>query len=146
MRFLLFLLFLFPLWTAAQEITVLEVAAVPAGKINEAVFYYTNNWAKYRDSALKAGYIVSYSLQQSIPDTNGTIQLVLMTGYRDEQQLAKSEVHFSGILRTLRPDGPVFLNTLKPAAFRTIILSTVLHTLFADKGELKQPDNPGHLE
>lgn len=146
MRYLLFSLFLFPLWLSAQEITVLEVAAVPPGKINEAVFYYTNNWAKYRDSALKAGFIVSYRLQQSVPDSNGTIQLILMTGYKNEEQLAGSEAHFSGILKSLRPAGPVLLNNKQPAEFRQIILSTVVSDLFSDKHQPLHADNPGHLE
>lgn len=146
MRNLIICLLILPFFGMAQKVSLVEVIAVPKPVIREAIYFYANNWKVYRDSAVRSGIIVEYSMQESMPDSTGTIQLLLITVYKNEVNFRQSEQLFRGILSALRPQGPLLLNQVQPAEFGKAILRTVVTDLYSSKGIADAPDNPGHLE
>ncbi len=146
MRNLLICLLVLPFFGMAQKVSLVEVVAVPKPMIREAIYFYANNWKVYRDSAIRSGVIVQYSMQESRPDSAGAIQLLLITVYKNEVNFRQSEQLFRGILSALRPQGPLLLNEVQPAEFGKTILRTVVTELYSSQGIADAPDNPGHLE
>ena len=113
-----------PIWVA-------DFVKVKSGHRAETLFFYENNWKVYRDTALAKGYISGYRLLETMPDSLGNFDFVLMTAYPDSAAYAKSEEHFQPILKNLRPDGPKLLNNLKPADFRENLFFKTCKTVFS---------------
>ncbi len=57
-----------------------------------------------------------------------------------------SETNFREILLTARPNGPLLLNKLQPADFRTNVFVTITRNLFRSYPASYTTENPGHLE
>jgi|GEM_PF-634561 len=113
-----------PIWVA-------DFVKVKSSHRAETLFFYENNWKLYRDTALAKGHISAYRLLETIPDSLGNFDFILMTAYPDSAAYAKSEEHFQPILKTLRPDGPKLLNNLKPADFRENLFFKTCKTVFS---------------
>lgn len=103
---------------ANQPVTVVDFVKVKDGKLAETLFYYEQNWLKYREEALKQGYIIAYKLLKADASQQNAFDLMLMTEYASPEQQSKAEEHFQPIIRRLNPNGPKLLNHLKPAEFR----------------------------
>jgi hypothetical protein len=116
-----------------KEVILMDFVKILPGKKAEAMFFYENNWKLYRDEALKRGVIRSYEIVESKADTLDNFNLVLITVYTDSVQHSRSEANFEPILRSLRPNGPVLLNELKPSDFRKNVFFKVLKPLFYPK-------------
>lgn len=132
--FLLLLGGLFAVEIFAQKnapIWVADFVKIKSGHRAETLFFYENNWKLFRDTALAKGYISSYRLLETAPDSLGNFDFILMTAYADSAAYAKSEEHFQPILKTLRPDGPKLLNNLKPADFRENLYFKTCKTVFS---------------
>ena len=112
-------------------IWAVDFVKIKSGHRAETLFFYENNWKRYRDTALTKGYIVGYRLLETAPDSLGDFDLVLMTAYADSTAYANSEEHFQPILKRLNPDGPKLLNDLKPADFRQNAFFKSCQTLFS---------------
>jgi hypothetical protein len=102
----------------AQSISIIDFVRIKDNKKTEALFYYENNWKVYRDIALKKGYIKSYNLLQTKPDSLASFNLMLITEYSDSTQHSLAEDRFNQIIKEIRPNGPKLLNSLKPNEFR----------------------------
>lgn len=102
----------------SPSVVVMDFVRVKEGRSAEALFFYQNNWKLYRDEALRQGFITGYRIVETKTDSLAGFNLVLITEYADSLQQTNSEKNFEGILKQLRPNGPVFLNELKPADFR----------------------------
>ena len=113
-----------PIWVA-------DFVKVKSGHRTETLFFYENNWKLYRDTALAKGYISAYRLLETMPDSLGDFDFILMTAYPDSAAYAKSEEHFQPILKTLRPEGPKLMNNLKPADFRENLFFKTCKTVFS---------------
>lgn len=96
----------------------MDFVRVKEGRFAEAHFYYQNNWKLYRDEALRKGYIAGYRIVETAADSIAQFHLILITDYADSLQYGNSEKNFEGILKALRPNGPLLLNNLQPADFR----------------------------
>jgi thiol-disulfide isomerase/thioredoxin len=97
---------------------VVDFVKIKDGRRDEAIFFFENNWKIYREAALKRGIINSYELIDAKSKTNASFDLMLITRFKGEEQFRNSEKNFEPILKELHPDGPLLLNTLKPADFR----------------------------
>lgn len=142
--FLLLLGGLFVTGLFAQKSTTLWVAdfvKVKSGHRAETLFFYEKNWKLYRDTALAKGYISGYRLLETVPDSLGNFDFILMTAYPDSVAYAKSEEHFQPLLKNLRPDGPKLLNNLKPIDFRENAFFKNCKTVFASDAarQVKSP-------
>lgn len=104
--------------TRADLQILMDFVKIKNGRRDEAMFFYENNWKVYRDEALKAGIIHSYELIDARSEANTGFDIVLVTRYKNERQMAESEKNFEPLLKRLRPNGPVLKNDLKPADFR----------------------------
>lgn len=104
-----------------ETVWVVDYVKIKDGKMAEALYYYEQNWKRYREEALKKGFIRSYNLLQAQPDSLHNFDLMLMTEFADSTQLSKVEEHFQPIIKALNPNGPKLLNNLKPADFRETV-------------------------
>ena len=118
-------------------ISTIDFVKIKNDKLQEALFFYENNWKVYRDIALENGYIKSYKLLTTSPDTTANFDLMLMTEYADSSQFKLNEERFQQIIKATRPDGPKLLNDLKPSDFRQNSFFKQAETLFS--ADNKQP-------
>lgn len=146
MRYLFPFFLLVSFCSTAQGVTVMDFVQVKEGRRAEAVYFYENNWKVYRDIALKKGFILSYRLEEVVADSAASFNLVLITEYRDSVFYHNSETNFREILSTARPNGPLLLNKLQPADFRTNLFVTITRNLFRSYPASYTTENPGHLE
>lgn len=137
---LLYVVFIIQLSAAAQSnstVTVMDFVKIKDGKTAEALFFYENNWKIYRDLAVKKKIIQSYELVKAQPDSLNNFDLILITVYKDSVQFIKSEENFRSILTALRPNGPVLLNSLKPADFRQNVFVKIVKPLYTSSKKKK---------
>lgn len=137
---LLYVVFIIQLSAAAQSnstVTVMDFVKIKDGKTTEALFFYENNWKIYRDLAVKKKIIQSYELVKAQPDSLNNFDLILITVYKDSVQFTKSEENFRSILTALRPNGPVLLNSLKPADFRQNVFVKIVQPLYTSSKKKK---------
>ncbi|MCB0278808.1 MAG: hypothetical protein KDD94_04855 [Calditrichaeota bacterium] len=111
---------------AIQSISLVEVLD---NQIDEAIYYFEHNWKVYRDVALKRGVIKSYALYKTIEAT-GTVYLLLITEYQDQDQYDSREENFKQIIDAERPDGPKLLNQKKAEEFRKTVKSYIMQSAF----------------
>lgn len=119
----------------AQQTTVMLVDIMRINREHkaEATYYFENNWKLFREEAIKRGVITGYQFYET--DDDGQLEFVLITEFKDEEQFGNVEANFEPILKQLRPNGPVMLNDVKPAAFRETI-STKKATVVARRSSL----------
>ncbi len=137
---LLYFIFIIQLSAAAQSnsaVTVMDFVKIKDGKTAEALFFYENNWKIYRDLAVKKKIIQSYELVKAQPDSLNNFDLILITVYKDSVQFTKSEENFRSILTALRPNGPVLLNSLKPADFRQNVFVKIVQSVYTSSKKKK---------
>lgn len=112
------LLYIYPSFAQENKKSVLEIVSSINGNSNEALYFYENNWKKFREVAVKKGDILSYQLGSSAPDSSGNIQIFLITNYGSADQYENSEKNFRQIIDEQGANGPKLLNELKPSDFR----------------------------
>lgn len=120
---------------------IMDFVQVKDNHVAEAIYYYEQNWKLYREAALQKGFITGYRIVQTQPDSLAPFDLVLITEYADSIQYSQSEKNFEGIIRALRPNGPVLLNELKPAAFRRNLFFKAASQLTGSSGKRWQKIN-----
>lgn len=146
MRILLFLFLLSAFKASSQTLQVMDFVKIKNGHAAEALFYYEHNWKMYRDVAVKNGNILSYRLERTEADTVAAFDLVLITEYKDSVQYNNREVNFRAIIQSLRPAGPLLMNTLQPDDFRKNEFVKVTRNIFRSYTLQATSENPGHLE
>ena len=114
-----------------KPVSVIDFVKIKEGKKAEAMYFYENNWKVYRKIALQKGYIKSYKMLSTKPDSAASFDLILITEFADEDQYKKSEPLFNQIIKQNRPTGAKLLNDLKPADFRINLYSKVAEGLFS---------------
>lgn len=101
---------------ASEKITSVDFVEILNDKREEALFYYKNNWEKYRKQAQQLGYIESYMLLQTQPTEDAPFHLMLITTYPNQQAFDQREEHFQPLIAA--GGGLKLLNEAKPPAFR----------------------------
>lgn len=101
---------------AREKITSVDFVQVLNDYHAEALFYYQNNWQRYRKQAQTKGYIESYQILQTEPNDKVPFHFMLITTYPDQQAFDKREEHFQPLIET--GGGLKLLNDLKPGEFR----------------------------
>jgi hypothetical protein len=101
-----------------SSILAIDFVKVKDGKRQEAMYFYENNWKVYREIAKENGFIKSWQLLTTHPDTTANFDLMLITEYADSVQASLSEDRFQKIIKETNPNGPKLLNDLKPVDFR----------------------------
>ncbi len=132
-QLLIAFLLLLPAGVSGQNgkpVSVIDFVKIKDGKRAEAMFFYENNWKKYRDAALAKGFIRSYELLANTSDKVKDYDLLLITEYADENQFRQSEDRFNQIIKEVAPQGPKLLDDLKPADFRTNVSSVTTQAVF----------------
>ncbi|HMU47670.1 MAG TPA: hypothetical protein PKC72_14970 [Chitinophagaceae bacterium] len=80
--------------SSAQRIKTVDFIKILNGKEKEALFFYENNWKAFREEALQKGYINSFEILKTRPDSSGDFDLVLLTEYPDSNAYKQIEDHF----------------------------------------------------
>ena len=106
---------------ASEKISTIEFVQVLNGHMDEARYYYQNNWLKLRQEAAKLGYIDSYQLLETEPDEQASFHFVLLTTYTNKALYDKREANFRLLIE--RQNGLRLLNTIKPVDFRKTLFS-----------------------
>ena len=97
-----------------DTITVVEGIAVLDGRLDEAIFYYQNNWGYFRRQALERDYIESFDIVIG-DDRTESVDIVLITRFDSVEQHDAIEDRFEEIMseRELK-----LLNDVEPGDFR----------------------------
>lgn len=118
-----FVFIAFAIGTQAQKnntITTFEQINVINNHVEEAKYYYQNNWKVLRDMALEKEYIDSYNLLFS--EEGEVPHFILLTSYKDKEQFDSREAHFSELIASL---GDLkLLNDLQPSDFRKSVFGS----------------------
>lgn len=131
MRTFLFLFFITAgnnLFGQSQGVMLVDVMRIDKSRKAEALYYFENNWRVFREEAISQGVITGYQFYET--ESDGTLEFVLITEFKDENQYANSEANFEPILKKLRPDGPIMLNDVKPAEFRKSVSTKMAKVLW----------------
>jgi hypothetical protein len=146
MKRIIFLAFLLVMSMAqgAPSISGMDFLKVKNGKTAEATFFYENNWKVYRGIALKRGFIRSYRLLKTEPESGSDFDLILVTEYADTEQLKLSEERFNAIIKEINPGPAKLLNGVVPSDFRQIIFSKKAETMMESRA--RQSTKPEHFE
>jgi thiol-disulfide isomerase/thioredoxin len=115
------------LLSPADKVAVTELVKVLNGMNEEAAFFYRNNWMALREEAVKRGKIDSFEIQFAEP--GGEYDIALITRYKNELQYKLSESNFEVLLREMRPEGPLLVNTANPPEFRKSLSVTVSRSI-----------------
>lgn len=115
----LFLLVSSGVFAQQTKVMLVDVMRINRDHKAEATFYFENNWKLFRDEAVKQGVITGYQFYET--NNDGQLEFVLITEFENEEQYANGETNFEPILKKLRPNGPVLLNDVNPAAFRETV-------------------------
>ncbi len=122
-----------PAQPAGDLFVVADFVKIKDGRRDEALYYYENNWKIYREEAKKRGVIESFELIEARSDKSSDFDLILITRYRGEENYKNSEKNFEPILKQLRPNGPVFKNTVKAEEFRQSVFLYTGKSIFASR-------------
>ncbi len=119
MRMLFVVLFLLPLSATAEVISV-DFVRVLNSNTEEAVYFYENNWKKFRIAAVEKGIITSFKLLVK-SSREGRTDILLITAFESQEQYERREENFLAVMRDARDDGPALLNNKAPADFREVV-------------------------
>jgi len=114
----------------SNQIAVVEFIKVKAGGMEDARYYYEQNWKVLREMAMDSSYISSYAMMITESDTTA-YSFILQTIYPDSVAYSMSETRFGELIRILGGDGPQLLSDKRPQDFRESLGSgifEVLHT------------------
>ncbi|MFY0688915.1 MAG: hypothetical protein JXQ90_17225 [Cyclobacteriaceae bacterium] len=106
---------------SSEKITSLDFVQVQNNNLDEAIFYYQNNWLVLRKMAIKQNMIDAFQLLQTTSDTASPFEIVLITTYANQDQFDQREENFS---RLIKERGSLqLLNEKQPSEFRKVIFS-----------------------
>ncbi len=108
-----------------SKVAVLEFVEILDGQIEEAMYYYENNWKRLREIAIKRGDIDDFKIMMDSSDSS-SIKLYLYTEFPGKYALEKSEERFGHIIQEVSSKGPKLLNDIPPSEFRKNIDTKIL--------------------
>jgi hypothetical protein len=127
----------------AVPIVVVDFVKVLNGHEAETVYFFEQNWKKYRISALKKGHISGYQLLKLNAADKAGFHYALVTFFQDSTAYQQVETNFRPIMARITPKGPRLLNELKIPDFCEITQSFTGNVLIeAGDFSKKQKDNP----
>ena len=116
-------------FTQDTAVTSVDIVKVKNGYVNEATYFFENNWKLYRDSALANNFISGYRIMKTVADSAQTT-FMLFTEYRSRQSYFDREKNFQPLMKKLRPSGPIYMNNLKRDDILHRSENFLMHDLF----------------
>lgn len=101
-----------------NRISTIDFVEILNDNLEEALYYYNNNWKVLRQRAQAKNYILSYQLLQTPLSQDSKVQLLLITTYANKEQYDKREEHFKELIDAR--GGLKLLNDKKPNEFRKV--------------------------
>lgn len=108
---------------SANGIWIIDYIKFKPGKEKEALYFYEQNWLVFREAAKKEGFIKSFELVHIKNQETPLFDLMLMTEFADSSYLKTMEGNFRKVMSRARPNGPSFLNDLRPKEFMEFVNS-----------------------
>lgn len=111
-------------------ISIIDFVKIKNGNIKEAQYYYEENWKRFRIKAQNQSHINSFefiNLNNKDLKSND-FDFILITEFKDSEQLKNVEDNFQKVMKQIRPDGPSFLNNKRPSDFRESVFSFKVST------------------
>ena len=103
------------------KISTIDFVQIVNGNMEEATFYYENNWRILRNMAVEKEYIHSYQVLETPTSDDAPFQLMLITTYLNEEQYTLREDHFSELIKE---KGELqLMNEKKPEEFRKTLFN-----------------------
>ena len=112
--------FLFLPLSALADVVTVDFVKVLNGNKEEAVYFYENNWKKYRAVAVEKGVIDSYKLLVKESE-KGDTDILLITVFESEEQYERREENFAPIMQGSGDSGTALLSDTLPGEFRKVI-------------------------
>ena len=103
---------------AYSQVSTIELVKILNNHKADAIYFYENNWKKFREKALEDHQISSYNLFINNENVDAPFDIILITNFADSIALQNSEVVFQKIINEIRPNGPLLLTEKKPNDFR----------------------------
>lgn len=100
----------------ASSVIIMDFVKIKNDHIEEALYYYNNNWKILREKALERGFIKSYQMLQTKGDEKADFDLILVTEYANASQYESSEKNFEVLIQ--EKGALKLMNDLKPGEFR----------------------------
>ncbi|MEM9362435.1 MAG: hypothetical protein AAGA43_07370 [Bacteroidota bacterium] len=108
----------------AQEntkISTMDFVQILNGNLDEARYYFQNNWKVLREMALERDYIHSYDVLETSLSEDAPFELILVTTYKNEAQYRAREEHFRELIDE---KGELdLMNDKKPGEFRKTLFN-----------------------
>lgn len=120
-------------WVFGQQISTIDIVKVDAKYQQEAMYFYTENWQAFRESALRNGVIESYELKKTATDSTNHFLLILITTYKDSIQVSEAEQNFAPILKAISPNGAKMLNSIDRKQFLEYVSGYEAATIVTSK-------------
>jgi hypothetical protein len=126
---------------SAQTISTIDVVKVKAQYEKEAMYFYTENWLQFRQSAMKQNVISGYEMLRTATDSVGYFNMVLITEYADSTSFRNMESNFAPIMKRIAPNGPKMLNDVPRTAFLEYVSGYDLGHLYSKRNKSKKKKN-----
>ncbi|MFC0603676.1 hypothetical protein [Winogradskyella pulchriflava] len=104
-----------------EKITTIETVEIIKDNVDEAVYYFQNNWKALREKAVERNYIESFHLMKTSFSAETPFHIVLVTTYSNKEQYEKREIHFAELIK--ESGNLKLLNDKKPSEFRKSVFS-----------------------
>lgn len=104
-----------------KRISTMDFVEVLNGNLEETLFYYDKNWKTLRKRAIEKNYILSYELLQTPLTENSSVQVILITTYKNKEQYESREENFRKLIES--SGGLKLLNDKKPNEFRKVVFN-----------------------
>lgn len=128
---------------SANGIWIIDYIKFKPGKEKEALYFYEQNWLVFREAAKKEGFIKSFELVHIKNQDPRLFNLMLMTEFADSSSFKAMEKNFQKVMSRARPNGPLFLNDLRPKQFMELVSSAeavaILPKQLKSKAAFAQP-------
>ena len=125
---------LFSISSYAQKDTSysnIDMIIIKNGHVEEALYYYDQNWKMLREKAVEAGYIESYQFLQALEEPG--YDLLLITNYGNRSNFEHREENFQKLMDKYQPDGVKLLNDIPSSEFRAFGPGTTAKALARSK-------------
>ena len=96
----------------SQSIVTFDIVTIDNRYEKEAMYFYNENWKKFREEAIKQGFISGFEMLKTETDEKNTFQLFLITRYPDSETFKKMEENFGIVMKKISPNGPKMLNEI----------------------------------
>lgn len=107
-----------------EKVSTIDFVQIVNNHVDEALFFYQNNWKVLRAIAVERGYIESYQILENKSKEGEPFDLMLITTYPNNIQFDERETNFQEIIN--EQSGLKLMNDKKPDEFRKTVYRKIM--------------------